>query len=362
MIKDLKEKGLAFYNLHETRIEIGFFLGGFAFDYLTTGAVDDLFMLIQQVFYLILIGAILSLEHLEEHKLIEIKTGKKIWEYRKPILHFGLGGILNIYSLFFLKSASVFNSIAFVVFLLVVIVANELPWVRKSGVNLRWALWVLCLFSFFSVISPLLLGFVGWIPFVITAVVTAACLYLHTRWMMRYQKNFFELQRVFIEPGAATILLFVLFYAFHLIPPVPLAAQDMGIYHNLEKKEGKFILSHEKPWWRFWETGDQNFLYRAGDQIFFFANISSPAKFSDQVTIHWLVKERFGWITSDKVPMQISGGRQKGFRGYSVKKNYQEGEWQVRLETTDGREIGRIYFEVTPDPSTEERVWQTAEF
>jgi hypothetical protein len=362
MFTTQKEKFLTLYQKHETRFEVGFFLGGFVFDYLTTGAVDDTFMLIQQVFLLLLIGAVLSLEYLADAGLIQIKTGKKLWEYRSPILHFGLGGILNIYSLFFLKSASVFNSIAFVVFLLAVIVGNELPVIRKSGVNLRWALWVLCLFSFFSVIWPLILGFVGWIPFVLTAVVTAAFLYLHIRWMMRYQKNFFDLQRVFIEPGAATILLFILFYAFHLIPPVPLAAQDMGIYHNLEKKEGKFILSHQRPWWKIWETGDQTFLYRPGDQLYFFANVSSPAKFSDQVTIHWLVKEKNGWITSDKVPMQISGGRQKGFRGYSVKKNYQDGEWQVRLETTDGREIGRLYLEVSPDPSTEERTWELAEF
>jgi len=359
----LKDKTLLFYNTHETRIQVGFFLGGFIFDYFTAGEVDDFFMLGQQLFYLLLIGGILSLEHLTEAGLLVIKRGAGIWKYRSPILHFGLGSILNIYSLFFLKSASIFTSIVFVILLLALVVANEMPRVQKSGVEFRWALWTLCVFSFFSVIYPVILGFVGWLPFVLSIATTGFCLYLHTRLMLKYQPNFRDLKRAFLEPGVIVLVLFVGLYLMRLVPPVPLAVQDMGIYHQLEKREGKFIVSHEKPWWRFWETGDQTFQYRPGDPIYFFAKIFSPGRFSDEVVIHWLFKDpRAGWITSDKVRMQISGGRHQGFRGYSVKKNYQEGSWRVQVETTDGREIGRLYLSLEPDSGTEERIWTQQEF
>ena len=54
-------------------------------------------------------------------------------------------------------------------------------------------------------------------------------------------------------------------------------------------------------------------------------------------------------MTSDRIRIDITGGRQEGFRGYTYKQNYASGEWQMRVETQDGRELGRIYFEVRED-------------
>jgi hypothetical protein len=363
MSESFKGKVLQYYQKHETRFHIGFFLAGFCFDVVMAGEIDDLFMLGQQFVYLFLIGLILTLEHLVESGSLQITRLQKMWQYRSLFLHFALGTILNLYSIFFLKSSSVFNSMIFVIVLLALIIANELPRVQKSGVNVKWALWVLCLFAFFTVIYPLILGFVGWLPFLLAAVSTVGILYLHFRVMMKRQKNFRDLSRAFLEPGLAVVSVFVGLYFLRLIPPVPLSVHNMGVYHQLDKRDGKFILSHENPWWKLWQSGDQVFKARSGDQIFFFAQIFSPARFSDEVIIHWLYKDpRAGWMTSDQVRMKITGGRENGFRGYSVKKNYSEGQWRVQVETTDGREIGRLYVQVEKDEGTEQRVFEVEEF
>ena len=67
-----------------------------------------------------------------------------------------------------------------------------------------------------------------------------------------------------------------------------------------------------------------------------------------------------GWTSTDKIPMKVSGGRKEGYRGFSTKQNYQAGDWKISVETSDGREIGRIYFKVEKTEIVDEhRVFQS---
>ncbi len=349
---------LQFYHTHETKFHLSFFMAGFVLDYFASEEIANPYVLAQQFLYLTVIAFILSLEHLVESDSVQIERLKKVWPYRGWLLHFFLGTLLNLYSFFYFKSSSVFSSILYVVVLLAVLVANEFPQIRKSGVNVRWSLWVVCLFSFFSIVFPHLLGFVGWLPFLLSVTATTLFLYVHFRWLMQYQKSLNEMFRSFLMPGVGILSLFIGLYFFGMIPPVPLAVKHMGVYHELQKVDGQFLLSHEKAAWKFWQQGDQDFAARPGDSIYFFAEIFSPAHFSDEVTIHWLYKDpKAGWKSSDKVKMSINGGRHEGFRGYSVKKNYQPGDWRVQVETTDGREMGRLYLKIVSDSGQDPRQW-----
>ena len=63
--------------------------------------------------------------------------------------------------------------------------------------------------------------------------------------------------------------------------------------------------------------------------------------------MRWFWKpEGRGWALQDAIAINIVGGREQGFRGYGVKSNFQPGSWRVQVETTDGREIGRVYFDL----------------
>jgi hypothetical protein len=85
--------------------------------------------------------------------------------------------------------------------------------------------------------------------------------------------------------------------------------------------------------------------------------VFSPSRFSDQVLMRWYRYESKGgaqgWALQDTIPIKIVGGREEGFRGYGLKGNYQPGKWKVQVETTDGREIGRIYFRLESAPQEE---------
>lgn len=346
----LKNRALEYYERHELRFDIGFFLGGFFFDILTLSDVDDILGISQQLVYLFLLGLILYYDFLDSKGLIKVPERlQKFWEFRQAALHFLLGSLLSLYSLFFLKSAALFSSMLFVVILVVVMIANELKSVRSRGVNIKIALFVVCVFSFFSITVPVGLGFVGLFPFLLSVALTGGVLYGVYHLLLKKVQDPKTLQRHLLAPGFATLLFFLAFYFIGLIPPVPLSIQKMGIYHNIEKTEGAYVVSHENSAWSFWKNeGDKDFVAEPGDKVFFFAQIFSPARFSDSVILHWYFKDpKAGWQSTDRIPMRIAGGRKAGYRGFATKQNYSPGDWRISVETTDGREIGRLYFHIT---------------
>jgi hypothetical protein len=157
-------------------------------------------------------------------------------------------------------------------------------------------------------------------------------------------------RRQILVPAGTVLLGFLTLYLVKVIPPVPLSIPFIGVYHAVERTDEGYRLSHERPLWRFWHNGDQAFRAQPGDQVYVYFRIFSPTRFSDQVLMRWYRKGPRGWSLSDSIPINIVGGREQGFRGYGVKSNYEPGEWKVQVETTDGREIGRVYFRLETAP------------
>ncbi len=360
-MNNIKSRFVSYYEKNEVKFDISFFLAGFIFDIFTLSDVDDPISIAQQVIYLLLIGGILYLEFLNSVKPIEVGSRflKKIWDVRQLILHFFLGSLLSVYSLFFLKSSSLFSSLLFLLFISALMILNEIKSFQKSRVDLKIGLYVICVFCFFSMLIPVILGFVGIFPFILAVSLTAGVIYGVYKLLKKQIADQNLLYKRLVAPSSTVLIVFVLFYILGWIPPVPLSVQNMGIYHMIEKNGDQYMVSHENPWWRFWHKGDQDFQAQPGDKVYFFAQIFSPGRFDDSVILHWYYKDpRAGWQSTDRIPMRVTGGRKNGYRGFSVKQNYSPGEWRISVETTDSREIGRIYFKITPIELAENRKFQ----
>lgn len=352
----LKEKSADFINKHETKLDIAFFVGGFLFDILFIADPDDLFSIAQQAVYLFFVAAFIHYEILFRlHKWRPRESLLKMWSYRDFTLHFLLGSLLSVYSLFYIKSASILSSFIFLSLLVAIILINELSFAKTGKVSLKVGFYAICLFSFFSVVYPIILGFVGWTPLLFSVLSTVLILIAQLKLLVRSQIPEKVLKTALTAPSAAVLGVFLLFYFLGWIPPVPLSVKAQGAYHNLEKREGKFILSYENTW-KFWQDSDKKFKAAPGDKVYFYAQIYSPARISDQIYLHWHLKNKNGdWLSTDKVPLNIQGGRKEGFRGYATKANYQPGEWMVTVETSMGSEISRYYFDIVATEATVER-------
>lgn len=330
------------YAQNERAVALAFFAAGFVFDILTVGRIDAWLTIAQQAAYLAVIGFALTQMLLEEGA-----PPREGWwfRWRSAVVHFLLGALLNLYAIFFFKSSSLLVSFSFLAFLLLLVLANELPRFKALGPAFKFALLALCLLCFAAAVVPIFVGSIGLGVFLLSMAVGAAPL-AALGWRLRSSGA----RRSVLVPLGLALIGFLTAYLFRVIPPVPLSIPYMGIYHGVERTAEGFRLSHERPWWRFWHNGDQSFAAQPGDRVYVFFRVFSPANFSDQVLLRWYRRLPGGWALHDSIPIRIVGGREEGFRGYGFKSNYEPGSWKIQVETTDAREIGRIYFELEAVP------------
>ena len=345
------------YERNEHRIAVAAFVGGFVFDVLTADRMDSWGAMGQQLLYLAIVTAILTQMFLEEGRPPREAAGASAlrrWylHYRAAIVNFFLGTLLNLYTIFYFKSSSLLVSFFFLAFLVFLLVLNEFNRLKWLGLAFKFALLSLCGLSFCAGVVPIFVGSVGVGVFLGSLLAGSLPMAGLAWWIGRFAPDVFARARnQVLVPFGLVLVSFLGFYLFRLIPPVPLSIPFIGVYHAVERSGDEYRLSHERPWWRIWQNGDQEFLAQGGDKIYVFFRIFSPTRFSDQVQIRWYWKDGSrGWVLQDSLPINIVGGRRDGFRGYGFKTNYQYGDWKVEVETTDGREIGRIYFDVEIAP------------
>jgi hypothetical protein len=346
-----------FYLENERSVDIAFFAGGFLFDVFTLSRVDAWLSVLQQVIYLALAGAILLHIFFDEGKPVrklDALPALKRWyfEYRQAAVHFILGALLSVYTLFFFKSSSLLVSFGFLLFLVLVLVINESTRFKRLGLPFKFALLGICLLSFSAILVPVVVGSIGVVVFLLSMLVGSVPVALiHRRIRLHAPGRTAASMRQIVVPFGLVLIGFLTLYLFRLIPPVPLSIPFMGVYHDVERTESGYRLTQQAASWRFWRRADEHFEAQPGDRIFVFFRIFSPARFSDEVAMLWYRKSAGGrWELQDRIPIAILGGREEGFRGYGVKSNYQPGRWKVEVETTDGREIGRTYFVVERVP------------
>lgn len=359
----VKARFLAFYQKHEVTVSAAVFFGGFLFDLLTLGRIDDLFNLIQQALYLMILGTLLVCEiKIKLGTLILTGKAAKFWEYHDLFVHFIFGSLLSVYTIFYFTSASAITGTIFILLLVGLMCANEFPQFQRLGLPVRVTLYAICVLSYFAFFYPILMGHVGWVPFWLGLLTSVAVFFLIGKVNFKGELSPVLKNQVVI-PAVAIHVFFLVGYYLSLIPPVPVAVKKIGVYYGVEKSNGQYLGRHLRPWYKFWQKGSQDFDVRPGDKITVLTSIFSPSKFHDKVYLRWWHDDpRLGWRLEDTIPLSILGGRDEGFRGFGTKQFYGLGDWKVIVETSDGREVGRISFDVETDESSDVREFKTDVF
>ncbi len=329
------------------------FLGGFVFDAVMLSRIDEPGMLIQQGAYLLICGTLLAVTQRMELKKLEPPPWlRKPWHYVDHAIHFMLGTLLNAYSIFYFRSASGLTALGFVVIITSLLALNELPRFQKLGPVVLYALYSICLTSYFAYLFPVLLRHIS--PWMFYLAVGAALLplTLQVSLLLKWGRAFSQVARHVALPAYGVQLVFLLVYALRIAPPVPLAVKEMGIYHDVQRAPGGRRLLHQKRAWKFWQKGDQDFLERAGDKVYCFARIFAPARFRDRLDIVWYRDDpKKGWIEYHRFASTIAASSERGFATDGYLTHPPPGNWRVEIQSGDRRTMGLLHFTVIPDTS-----------
>lgn len=354
----------AFRHRHEMAEIAVFFIAGFLFDILTLSRIDDVATLVQEGLYLVLLGALVMMD---ERYRADLAAPPRwlapAWRFSEDAIHFLFGSLLSSFTLFYLKSSSGLAPVLFMSILGTLLVANELPRIRERGPVVRFALLSLCVTTYGALLLPIALGFISRWMFVAAVVMACAAIGWCVRTLSRWTGEARAVLRRAAGPAFGMQAILVVAYFMGAIPPVPLSVQFMGIYHEVvppgaqtaaeggDSPAGRtYELRHERPWWKLWQHGDQDFAARPGDVVYCFARIFAPGGFQDAVYVHWSWHGGTGdWLDEGRTRLGIVGGRGDGFRAFATKRNYQPGRWRVAIETEDGRDIGVIRFDLFDD-------------
>ena len=313
-------------------------------------------MIAQQMLYLAIVAAVLTqMFFVPEAPAAEglPRVKRFYYRYRIALLSFCLGTLLNLYTLFFFKSSSLLVSFSFMLVIIALLLANEFGPFQRLGVSFKFALLSVCLLSFSAAVVPIAFGEVSTGIFLASMAVGCVPMVGLALWIKRRAPERFPgVRNQMLVPFGLMLIVFLGAYLLRVIPPVPLSIPYIGVYHSVERAQDSYRLSHERPFWAFWRNGDQQFRAQPGDRVYVFFRVFSPGSFVDVVNMRWFRREPRGWALQDTIPIKILGGRAEGFRGYGLKSKYQPGEWKVQIETTDGREIGRVYFDVEAVPAS----------
>lgn len=334
---------------HQKYAPLAAFIVGFVYDTLTLTRIDRLSDNLILLGYVLAAGALIAiLGRLEQRPAAESWLARHL-NWVASATHFFLGGLLSSYVVFYFQSAAVGKSFLFVALLVGLMLANEFFAHRLRDLKLLGAMYFFCSFAFLTFFLPVTTHIMSDAMFILSGLLSFGLMgiVLAVIYGAQFQHRWREVVSLARLPIGIFALL-VLLYFTNWIPPVPLALKEGGIYRSVKRVADKYQVTYREPrWWQFWRRDEREFERAPGEAIYCFTAVFAPTALHERIVHEWQQKSANGdWITRDRLSYAIVGGRESGYRGYTLKRNIAPGRWRVEVKTVGGRLLGRIPFEV----------------
>lgn len=336
---------LAWVARHERRLGAALFAFGFITDFLTFGLLPIGIVNYLFIAYLVLASVCI----IGTHYFVGVIEQKMWWHKALAVAcplgaHYAFGGLLSGLLVFYTAHSFIGASWPFLLLLSTVYFGNEYFRMYKHYVVFQTTIFFFTLYAYTIFGLPLFVKSIG--PWVfLGSTLLASVLFAGFLWLLQRasKTSLKDAKRNSVRYSGAIVVVACLSYFGGLIPPLPLVLTDTGVYHLISREEGNYRAQREeeKPWWHMTPTLVH---LQEGEPLYVFSAVAAPIEFGTTIIHRWEYKTPKGWQTHSRIAFPLSGGREGGYRGYSVKQHLVEGQWRVSVETENGQVIGRIRF------------------
>lgn len=342
---NLFSRARTFFEKHERRISTLALASGFIFDFLTLTRIDRLYDNVVLFSYLCIVTLGIFIFNYIENK----GTGKRIFRnihaFLPAVVQFAFGGLFSGISIFYLRSATISVNIIFIIVLFGLLIGNESFREKYKKLTFQLSVFYFVLYSYLIFSLPVFLKSIGAWMFILSGLLSLIIISLILWWFKKYLRSSFERSKksLYLSIGG-TFVLMNLLYFLNVIPPIPLSLKDMDAYHLVYRVEDKYVALKEDRLFNPFDT----LKIVEGSPVYVFSSVFSPTDLNVETFHNWQFfdEETDRWVSTDRIPIEIKGGRDEGYRGFTFKKNVFPGGWRVDIETKRGQLIGRETFKV----------------
>jgi hypothetical protein len=329
------------------------FIAGFIWDNVMLDRIDHGFARLMLTTYLILAALIILILNSHEARRSRGKEAARYAVWLPLILQFCFGSLFSAYIIFYTHSASLAVSWPFIVFLVFLVISNEIFHKRYLSPAFQLPIFFIVLFSYSIFSLPIILGRMGSDVFIMSGLFSLAVIYILALTSRILAPEVFAKGRMLLWTSIISIyVIFNLAYFSNIIPPVPLSLKEIGVFHSVSKSgSDSYLVSYEPgPWHPILKDTSKVFNRFGSEGVYVFSSVFAPTNLTVPIFYSWAYFDEADkvWVTTDRLEFKVSGGREEGYRGYYVKKGVFPGLWRVDIETARKETVGRLKFKIVP--------------
>lgn len=325
-------------------------VGGFVFNALTLKRVDMYLENFWIIAHLLVVAVCIVWINMMEDKNEDEKNPSKVNFWLVNILQFFFGGLLSTFLVFYFRSSDLSNSWPFFLLLLSAFWANESLKKRYARLGFQISFLYLSLFAFAIFFVPVVVKAIGYRVFLLSGMASLFTIGIFLLILAAVAREKFSRSATIVFASIAGIFVAVnILYFTNIIPPIPLSLQNGGVYHSVMKNAaGNYVVQYEDTGWRPNVTLYPDFHLKASNPVYVYSAVFSPPSLNTTIVHEWQYDDpkTHAWRDCERIELPVVGGRDGGFRTYSMKTNMTPGRWRVTVATLKGEVIGRVRFNV----------------